>query len=124
MLSNKGRLPLPTKSSLSCSVGNREGCDSGESWARNYLLQRSLQGMRCDVPVAAAFSASHAWDRRGCSCPFGVCSTKEHKAAGTLSRHRASPRRPAWSSGHLWEVEMYCSARGTPRGTPGRCWGG
>lgn len=71
-------------------------------------IPRPLQGTH-EVPVAAAFSACHVWDRWGCSCPLGYAAQKS-KAPEMFSRIQAAPQRAARSCGHLWKVEMYCSA--------------
>lgn len=110
MLSHKGRITSACKSSLSCSMANREGSDPGESPTRNYLLPKSLQGTKCEVPVdtqAADFSACHVSDRAALAL-WGL-QPKGAQGSWMFSRHQASSPRAALSCGHLWQVEIYCS---------------
>lgn len=105
MLSHKGRLLLPAGAVCSAPWPTGKGL-TGESGTRIYFLSR------CEVPVAAAFSACHVCDRQGCSCPLDFAAQRSPRQLECSLGIRPLPEGAAQFRGHLWKVEVYCSACG------------
>lgn len=87
----KGRLLLPARAV--CPAPWPPGRDlTLESHPPGIISSQDLS--RCEVPVAAAFSACHVWDRHSCSCPLEFAVQRSTKQLGCSLGMRTLPKGP------------------------------